>query len=44
MGFCEKTPVQIISKTGAILCHVCGVKIGLSAELARHIYVSPLAA
>lgn len=39
MGFCERAEVEIINKSGAMLCEVCNSKVCLSRELAASIMV-----
>ncbi|MCS1408776.1 MAG: hypothetical protein M2R45_01953 [Verrucomicrobia subdivision 3 bacterium] len=41
MGFCEYAEVQILNKSGAMLCQVCNSKICLSRQLAEWILVEP---
>jgi Fe2+ transport system protein FeoA len=41
MGFNEQAQVKIINHAGAVLCVVCGAKVGLSRQLAESILVGP---
>jgi ferrous iron transport protein A len=44
MGFCEMAEVRIMQNNGALVCQVCGSRVGLSRELADSIFVQPPAA
>jgi ferrous iron transport protein A len=42
MGFCESAIITKISGRHTLLCHVCGARIALSAQMAKFILVEPL--
>lgn len=41
LGFCEDTEVEVLNRSGAILCQIFGSRVGLSSSLARNVIVSP---
>lgn len=44
MGFCEDQQVKLVSQQANVICQVCNVRLGLSAQLAASIWVEPLPA
>ena len=42
MGFCEEQRIKLLSQQHNIICQVCNVRLGISAELAESIWVEPL--
>ena len=42
MGFCEDQKIKLLSQQTNLICQVCNVRLGLSAELADAILVEPL--
>lgn len=42
MGFCEDQQVRLVRKNPSVICQVCNVRLGLSAELAGRILVEPI--
>lgn len=44
MGFGEDQRIKCMLKNGSVVCQVCNVRLGLSAELADSIWVEPLPA
>jgi Fe2+ transport system protein FeoA len=42
MGFCEEQQIKLLSREGNLICLVCNARLGISAELAERILVSPL--
>lgn len=42
LGFCEEQRVKLLSQQDNIICQVCNVRLGISAELADAILVEPL--
>ncbi len=40
MGFCEAAEVRVINNAGALVCQVCGSRVGLSRQLADVITVT----
>ena len=42
MGFCEEQRIKLLSQHHNVICQVCNVRLGLSAELADAILVEPL--
>jgi Fe2+ transport system protein FeoA len=43
LGFCEDQQIRLLSQEANIICQVCNVRLGISAELAEAILVEPLA-
>ena len=39
MGFCENACIKKVAHGGALICHVCGVRVAISAKLAELIFV-----
>jgi hypothetical protein len=44
MGFCEEAKVIVMRNNGAMICEVCGSRVGLSVALAESIFVEPVPA
>ncbi len=44
MGFCEDQRIKLLSQHRSVICLVCNVRLGISAELAEAIWVEPLRA
>ena len=44
LGFCEDQAVRMLSQESNIICEVCNVRLGLSAQLAETILVEPIEA
>jgi len=44
MGFCEDQQIRLLSQQTNVICQVCNVRLGISAQLADSILVEPLAA
>ena len=42
MGFCEEQQIKLLSCDGNLICMVCNARLGISAELADSILVTPL--
>jgi Fe2+ transport system protein FeoA len=42
MGFCEEQQIKLISREGNLICLVCNARLGISAQLAETILVTPL--
>ena len=42
MGFCEEQCIKLLSQHHNIICLVCNVRLGISAELADSIWVEPI--
>jgi Fe2+ transport system protein FeoA len=42
MGFCEEQQIKLLSCDGNLICQVCNARLGISAELAESILVTPL--
>lgn len=42
MGFCEEQRIKLVSTQGNYICQVCNARLGISAELAESILVTPL--
>jgi Fe2+ transport system protein FeoA len=42
MGFCEEQKIKLLSQQTNVLCQVCNVRVGISAQLAERILVEPL--
>jgi Fe2+ transport system protein FeoA len=43
LGFCEDQPIRLLSQEVNVICQVCNVRLGISAELAEAILVEPMA-
>jgi Fe2+ transport system protein FeoA len=44
LGFCEDKYVRLLSQQANIICQICNVRLGISAQLAECILVEPLSA
>lgn len=44
LGFCEEQKIKLLSQHANVICQVCNVRLGISAELAEAIWVEPLPA
>jgi Fe2+ transport system protein FeoA len=42
MGFCEEQKIKLLSQQTNVICQVCNVRVGISAQLAERILVEPL--
>jgi Fe2+ transport system protein FeoA len=42
MGFCEEQQIKLLSREGNLICLVCNARLGISAQLAETILVTPL--
>jgi ferrous iron transport protein A len=42
MGFCESAEIVKLSQGAALVCQVCGVRLGLSRDLAKDILIEPV--
>ena len=42
MGLCEEQQIRLLLQSRSVVCQVCNVRLGLSAELADSIWVEPL--
>jgi Fe2+ transport system protein FeoA len=42
LGFCEEQRVKLLLKHTNVVCQVCNVRLGISAQLARSIMVEPI--
>ena len=42
MGFCEEQKIRLLTQQANIICQVCNVRLGISAQLAEKIMVEPL--
>lgn len=42
MGFCEEQKIRLLAQQANIICQVCNVRLGISAQLAEKIIVEPL--
>jgi Fe2+ transport system protein FeoA len=42
MGFCEEQKIKLLSQQTNVICQVCNVRLGISAQLAERIIVEPL--
>ena len=43
LGFCEDQQVRLLSQQNSVICQVCNVRLGISAQLAQSILVEPVA-
>jgi Fe2+ transport system protein FeoA len=43
LGFCEDQQVRLLSQQTNVICQVCNVRLGISAQLAEAILVEPMA-
>ena len=44
LGFCEDQQIRLLSQQSNVICQVCNVRLGISAQLAEAIMVEPLPA
>jgi len=42
LGFCETLQVRKLAHGRNLICSICGTRLALSRELAKHVRVSPL--
>ena len=42
MGFCEEQRIKLLLKHTNVICQVCNVRLGISAQLAETILVEPI--
>ena len=42
MGFCEEQKIHLLAQHTNIICQVCNVRLGISAQLAEKIIVEPI--
>ena len=42
MGFCEEQKIRLLAQQANIICQVCNVRLGISAQLAEKIIVEPI--
>jgi ferrous iron transport protein A len=42
LGFCEDQQIRLLSQQSNIICQICNVRLGISAQLAESILVEPL--
>ena len=42
MGFCEEQKIRLLAQHTNIICQVCNVRLGISAQLAEKIIVEPI--
>jgi Fe2+ transport system protein FeoA len=42
MGFCEEQKIRLLAQQANVICQVCNVRLGISAQLAEKIIVEPL--
>jgi Fe2+ transport system protein FeoA len=42
LGFCEDQPIRLVSHEANVICQVCNVRLGISAQLAETILVEPI--
>ncbi len=43
LGFCEDQQIRLLSQEANVICQVCNVRLGISAQLAEAILVEPIA-
>ncbi len=44
LGFCEDQQIRLLSQEANVICQVCNVRLGISAQLAEKILVEPMPA
>lgn len=44
MGFCEEQKIRLLAQHANVICQVCNVRLGISAQLAEKIIVEPIPA
>jgi Fe2+ transport system protein FeoA len=42
LGFCEDQQIRLLSRQSSVICQICNVRLGLSAQLAEAIWVEPI--
>jgi Fe2+ transport system protein FeoA len=42
MGFCEEQKIRLLARQANVICQVCNVRLGISAQLAEKILVEPI--
>lgn len=42
MGFCEEQKIRLLAQQANVICQVCNVRLGISAQLAEKIIVEPI--
>lgn len=42
LGFCEDQRIKLVRQESNLICQVCNVRLGISADLARTIWVEPI--
>jgi Fe2+ transport system protein FeoA len=42
LGFCEEQRIKLVRQESNLICQVCNVRLGISADLARTIWVEPV--
>jgi hypothetical protein len=42
MGFCEEQKIRLLAQQTNVICQVCNVRLGISAQLAEKILVEPI--
>src|SRR4029078_8965261 len=42
LGFCEDQQIRLLSQQANVICQVCNVRFGISAQLADSILVEPM--
>lgn len=42
LGFCEEQKIRLLAQQANVICQVCNVRLGISAQLAEQIMVEPL--
>jgi Fe2+ transport system protein FeoA len=42
LGFCEEQKIRLLAQKSNIICQVCNVRLGISAQLASLILVEPI--
>jgi Fe2+ transport system protein FeoA len=42
MGFCEEQKIRLLAQQTNVICQVCNVRLGISAQLAAKILVEPI--
>lgn len=44
LGFCEDQSIRLLSQQQNVICQICNVRLGISAQLAETILVEPITA
>ena len=42
LGFCEDQQIRLLSQQSNVICQICNVRLGISAQLADTIMVEPM--